>query len=194
MSPETATKPAEAYGVPELVGDIETLIKSNLSEYGLIEGIGRKLKRAIRNPALLTDEQRAPKLETYARHYIHVDPQDRFSLMALVWSPGQGTPVHDHGIWGVIGIYENEIEAINYKRLDDGSDEGYADLRETGSMFLGKGSLCWVLPPNEEIHVNRNHSDETTITLHVYGKAIRGFNVYNVPEKTVRWVELAPMP
>ncbi len=36
--------------------------------------------------------------------------------------------------------------------------------------------------------------EDTTITLHVYGKAIRGFNVYNVPEKTLRWVELPAMP
>jgi predicted metal-dependent enzyme (double-stranded beta helix superfamily) len=179
-----------AYDLGALVDDIRTLLKTNLSEYGLIEGIGRKLKRAIKNPNLLTAEQRHPDPEHYARHYLHRDPEDQFAVLALVWAPGQGTPVHDHGTWGVIGIYENELEAINYKRLDDGSDEGYADLRETGSMFLGKGSLCWVLPPNEEIHVNRNHTEDVTITLHVYGKAIRGFNVYNVAEKTQHWVDL----
>jgi predicted metal-dependent enzyme (double-stranded beta helix superfamily) len=190
----TATKSGEQYTVEHLVADVNALLKTHLSEYGLIENIGRAMKRAMRNPELLAPAYRQGNEEHYARHYLYRDPDDRFVVMALVWAPGQGTPVHDHGTWGVIGVYENEIEAVNFKRLDDGSDEEYADLRETGRMFLTAGALCWVLPPNEEIHINRNASETTTITLHVYGKTIRGFHVFNVPEKTVRWVDLPAMP
>ena len=190
----TATKAGEPYTIDHLVADVNALLKTHLSEYGLIENIGRVMKRAMRNPELLTPAQRQGNDEHYARHYLYRDPDDRFVVMALVWAPGQGTPVHDHGTWGVIGIYENELEAVNFKRLDDSSDEEYADLRETGRMFLTKGALCWVLPPNEEIHINRNESEHTAITLHVYGKTIRGFHVFNVPEKTVRWVDLPGMP
>lgn len=190
----TATKSGEPTTVDRLVAEVQALLKTPLSEYGLIEHIGRALRRAMRNPALLTSGQRQGHDEHYARHYLHREPGDRFVVMALVWGPGQGTPVHDHGTWGVFGVYENEIEAANFKRLDDGSDDEYADLRETGRLFLTKGATGWVLPPNEEIHWNRNASDATTITLHVYGKTITGFHVFNVAEKTVRWVDLPAMP
>ncbi|MAJ28453.1 MAG: hypothetical protein CMJ92_03520, partial [Planctomycetes bacterium] len=42
--------------------------------------------------------------QKYTRHLLHADPEDRFSLLALVWKPGQGTPIHDHPSWGVIGV------------------------------------------------------------------------------------------
>ncbi len=181
------------YGIPELVRDINGFLSSHLSQYGLIENIGRMIRRAIKNPKLLAPEHMAPRKDRYARNFVHKDPASQFVVMSLVWGPGQGTPIHDHGTWGVMGVYKNELEAVNYKRLDDGSDEDYADLRETGSLVLGAGSLAWVLPPNEEIHLNRNSSDEPTITIHVYGKEITGYHRFDLATKRVTWYEI-PTP
>lgn len=195
VTPAAAPAPETGpYTIPDLIHDIHGFLDAHLSPFGLIEGIGRKLRRALRNPRLLTAEQMSDNPERYARHEIHHDPQDRFVVMCLVWRPGQGTPVHDHGTWGVMGVYRHELEAVNYKRIDDGSDEGYADLRETGSLVLGPGSLSWVLPPNEEIHVNRNTGEETCVTVHVYGKRITGYHMFNVAEKSVRWRDLLAPP
>ncbi len=50
----------------------------------------------------------------YARNAIYI-PEDRsLSLFALVWSPGQWTPVHDHGSWGVVGVLKGVLEERNY--------------------------------------------------------------------------------
>src|SRR5437870_12069231 len=40
----------------------------------------------------------------YARNAIYICPSGELSLFALVWLPGQWTPVHDHGSWGVVGV------------------------------------------------------------------------------------------
>jgi predicted metal-dependent enzyme (double-stranded beta helix superfamily) len=42
--------------------------------------------------------------DSYARHLLHRDRNNRFVVLALVWRPGQGTPIHDHSCWGVMGV------------------------------------------------------------------------------------------
>ncbi len=51
---------------------------------------------------------------------------DSLSLYAIVWLPGQWTPVHDHGSWGVVGVVEGVLEERSYVRLsaDRGADDG----------------------------------------------------------------------
>src|SRR5450631_3693918 len=46
--------------------------------------------------------------EHHARNAIYICPTGSLSLFALVWLPGQWTPVHDHGSWGVVGGGERD--------------------------------------------------------------------------------------
>jgi molybdenum cofactor biosynthesis enzyme MoaA len=48
---------------------------------------------------------------------IYNAPDGSLSLYALVWLPGQWTPVHDHGSWGVVGVAEGVLEERSYVRL-----------------------------------------------------------------------------
>ena len=43
-----------------------------------------------------------------AKHILHVESNDSFSIAALVWRRGQATPVHDHISWCVVGVYKGE--------------------------------------------------------------------------------------
>ena len=52
----------------------------------------------------------------YTRHLIHEQQDPPFSLYTMVWRPGQWTPVHDHGAWGIVGVLEGEL----HERRDRG--------------------------------------------------------------------------
>ena len=45
-----------------------------------------------------------PHPEFYRQYLLHADPLGRFSIVSFVWGPGQCTPVHDHTVWGIIGM------------------------------------------------------------------------------------------
>ena len=47
----------------------------------------------------LTEEQLEPDEIKYRQHILHVEPDGSFSIVALVWLPGQATPIHDHVSW-----------------------------------------------------------------------------------------------
>ena len=59
---------------------------------------------------LLSPDQMQEDPKAYARNAIHLGDADGTSLFALVWLPGQWTPVHAHGTWGVVGVLEGVLE------------------------------------------------------------------------------------
>ena len=56
----------------------------------------------------------------------------RFNVTSVVWGPGDGAKAHNHDTWGLVGVVENELQETRFKRRDDGSKEGYAELEATG--------------------------------------------------------------
>ncbi|MDX3078412.1 hypothetical protein PV364_39730, partial [Streptomyces sp. MI02-7b] len=84
--------------------------------------VARRLAGFLQHPDLLSPEHMEPDSAQYRQHVLHVDPQGRFSLVALVWLPCQATPVHDHTTWCVVGTYLGTEEETSYRfvRLPDG--------------------------------------------------------------------------
>ena len=60
----------------------------------------------------------------YTRNLVYDAADESLSLYSIVWLPGQWTPVHDHGSWGVVGVIEGVLEERSYVRLspDRGAD------------------------------------------------------------------------
>jgi predicted metal-dependent enzyme (double-stranded beta helix superfamily) len=172
------------YTFGEFISDLELITSVAERDEEKLRRIYRKMRLLISGGFSLTPEAQAPHPDHYARHLLHEDPQKRFVVVSLVWSPGQGTPIHDHTTWGVAGILKNELHIINYDRLDDGAKPGYAELREASQINAPQGTVLYVLPPNDEIHVLHNPTEELTLSLHVYGKTITECNVYDAQKRT----------
>jgi len=113
----------------------------------------------------------------YARHLLYADPADRFSLMCLVWRPGQGTPIHDHPSWGVLGVLHGRIRFVNYAHDEI---EGHRCLVPVETIIASAGSVGTVFPPMVDIHRMENASkDDLAVTIHCYGCEIKEFYIYN---------------
>jgi predicted metal-dependent enzyme (double-stranded beta helix superfamily) len=57
-----------------------------------------------------------------------------------------------------------------WKRLDDGSRVGYAEITQIGARVISPSGIARFLPP--QIHSVDNETNEVTLSLHVYGKHI----------------------
>jgi predicted metal-dependent enzyme (double-stranded beta helix superfamily) len=121
------------------------------------------LERRLPSPEILTAEQRAGDPEGYRSHLLHTEPDGTFSIVALVWRPGQVTPIHDHVTWCVFGVIQG-VEHEELFRLDDDGES----LVEVGSSTNDTGDVSGFAPPGD-IHRVRNVGDCTAISIHVYG-------------------------
>lgn len=128
----------------------------------------------------------------YARNAIYLAPSGNLSLFALVWLPGQWTPVHDHGSWGVVGIVRGGLEERNYMSA---SGEITADsgirLKRGGVILLNPGSVSSFVPNPDHIHrTGVPQERETCVSLHLYGRNMNSFHVYDVEAGTRRLIDV----
>ena len=118
----------------------------------------------------------------YARNLVYAEPDDSMSLFAIVWQPGQWTPVHDHGSWGLVGVVQGALQERNYIRTDsmERKNNGIV-LRRGGTSVLAPGSVTTFVPNPDHIHRAGVPRDwELTITLHLYGRNMNCYNVYDM--------------
>ncbi len=129
----------------------------------------------------------------YTRNLIYEAPDDSLSLYSIVWLPGQWTPVHDHGSWGVVAVVEGVLEERNYVRLspDRGADEGI-ELARGGTILLRQGAVTSFVPNPDHIHITGVPGERPrAVSLHLYGRMMSSFNVYDVGAGTRRRIEVA---
>lgn len=130
---------------------------------------GALLRDLLATPAAIGPEHRRPSDDGYQQHVVHVGQGGRYSLVALVWRPGQATPVHDHRCWCVVGVLQGREQE---ERFDLQGSDTRRWLRPAASTRYEAGDVCHLVPPDEDIHLVRNAHEDTTISLHVYGADI----------------------
>ena len=105
-----------------------------------------------------------PGDDCYRRHLLYADPAGRFTVLAVVWRPGQGTPVHGHTAWGAVGVYQGQPSVTSYRYI-----QGQSPVA-TGEHHCCPGEVCHVTPGVAEPHRVFNASDDLAITIHTYGR------------------------
>jgi len=128
----------------------------------------------------------------YSRNLVFEAPDASLSLYTIVWLPGQWTPVHDHGSWGVVGVLEGVLEERSYVRLwaDQGADEGIRLVRG-GIILLGRGAVTSFVPNPDHIHITGVPLERPrSVSLHLYGRTMNNFNTYDVAACTRRSVNV----
>jgi 3-mercaptopropionate dioxygenase len=128
--------------------------------------VAAQLGLHLPGPGILTPSEREGSADGYVCHTLHTEPDGSFSVCALVWRPGQQTPIHDHVAWCVTGV----VQGAEYEELFALRDGG-TTLAEVGRNVNGTGEVSGFAPPGD-IHRVRNHGAGVAISLHVYGADI----------------------
>ena len=152
----TQTRPADQ--LLELVDGIRTAVERHAGWEETAQLVADQLRRHLPTPDVLTDEQRLGSPDSYTGHTLHVEPDGSFSIVALVWRPGQLTRIHDHVTWCAFGV----IQGVEHEELFD------ADLNLIGRGANHVGDVSGFAPPGD-IHRVHNTGEHTAISIHVYG-------------------------
>ncbi|WP_338557363.1 cysteine dioxygenase [Erwinia sp. E_sp_B04_7] len=146
------------------VGELAGLLHSQPPEAEILSRGSLLLQELIRHDDWLPDEFAQPDPARYQQYLLHADARQQFSVVSFVWGPGQSTPVHDHRVWGLIGMLRGAEVSQNY-RLDTGILQPEGD-----PIRLDPGTVEAVSPQVGDIHrVSNAFSDQTSISIHVYG-------------------------
>jgi 3-mercaptopropionate dioxygenase len=154
----TTTQTRPVTDLSELLDGIRMAVAARASWSETAQLVSEQLRQHLPSPDVLTAEQRLGSPDGYRSHTLHVEPDGSFSIIGLVWRPGQVTRIHDHLTWCVFGV----IQGVEHEELFD------ADLNLVGRSDNHVGDVSGFAPPGD-IHRVHNTADTTAISIHIYG-------------------------
>jgi predicted metal-dependent enzyme (double-stranded beta helix superfamily) len=161
-SPASAT----AAGLSDVVSAVRAAVREGGDWARTAQMVAGQLRLHLPGPDILTEAQRQGDPAGYRSHLLHTAPDGSFSIVAVVWLPGQVTPAHDHVAWCVSGV----LQGIQREELFELADGGRR-LVPAGVAECTTGQVSGFAPPGD-IHRVRNIGDGVTISMHVYGADI----------------------
>lgn len=142
--------------------------KHGHNEAAMLREAKQLLARLIARDDWLPQEFALAHADTYRQYLLYCDPLERFSVVSFVWGPGHTTPVHDHTVWGLVGVLRGSEKCEEYER----AGEGLA-MRKTGEHLIEPGGIDAVSPTLGDIHTVSNAlADRPSVSIHVYGANI----------------------
>ena len=101
----------------------------------------------------------------YSQFLLHLDPASRFCVVAFVWHAGEGTPIHDHTVWGLVGVLRGSETAQQFEIDGQGRP-----VPQGEPLTMMPGDVEVLSPSQGDVHRVRNAChDRISISIHVYG-------------------------
>lgn len=142
---------------------VGALVSEGGDDSTLLRGVRDAMAMLVAADDWLPEAYTRPHPTFYQQYLLHRDPGQRFSVVSFVWGPGQSTPVHDHTVWGAIGMLRGAERATAY-HLESGR------LVPGATIELRPGDVELVGPSIGDIHrVTNAYDDRVSISIHCYG-------------------------
>jgi len=160
----TLRSPPKLHRLAEFVGDVGSLLDRTRDEDLILADGARLLAGLIARDDWLPDAYAQPDPTRYQQYLLHCDSRERFSVVSFVWGPGQATPVHDHTVWGLVGVLRGAELSQRFARRAD----AFAAIGPVHR--LERGEVEAVSPTVGDVHqVTNAFDDRVSISIHVYG-------------------------
>lgn len=178
MGPTSDQPPAFTGTAPlrDFIVDFGRLLDSAPDEARVLREGAALLRRLVQRDGWLPDAFAQPHPEHYQQMLLHADSTERFSVVSFVWGPGQATPIHDHTVWGLIGMLRGAEVSQGYTEQDGRMVPHGEPIR------LAPGDVEAVSPTVGDVHrVHNLHEDRVSISIHVYGANIGAVRRHTYP-------------
>lgn len=162
------SQPLRLERLRQFIGALSELLEQHPDEVTLLDQGQALLRSLVAHDDWLPEALAQPDPDRYQQYLLHCDSRQRFSVVSFVWGPGQHTPIHDHRVWGLIGM----LRGAEYSQGFAQSEQG--PLVAVGAPIrLDPGQVEAVSPRIGDIHqVSNAFADQVSISIHVYGANI----------------------
>jgi predicted metal-dependent enzyme (double-stranded beta helix superfamily) len=138
------------------------------------------VRTLLKRPDLLDIGLHRPGVNADSTRILYYDPS---VMIVLGYSAeaGRYDPPHNHGNWLVTGMYRGEVEYSDWRRLDEGSRPGYAEIERVTHCILKPGDVELTPPPPHDIHSNTMLTENYMLV--VIGGGFASKRIYYDPAK-----------
>lgn len=150
------------------VTSVGAVLAERPDEPAILDRVGGLLGELVAQDDWLPAAYARPDPQRYQQYLLHADSQERFSVVSFVWGPGQATPIHNHTVWGLIGMLRGGERSQPYAQDASGRWQPSGE-----ASVLQPGHVEAVSPTVGDVHrVTNLHDDRVSISIHIYGANI----------------------
>src|SRR5450830_1488062 len=118
MSQNTAIQPNLPHSpnlsrLREFVQQFTRLIDTGPDEPRLLQEGGALLAALVAHDDWLPADLSQPHPEHYQQYLLYADARENFSVVAVALNTNQATPIHNHTVWGLIGMLPGQVDAVS---------------------------------------------------------------------------------
>ena len=157
---------SECYTLTDFVAECREIVGQRLEPKKSVAALAKPLERIIAQADCLSDLEPDGRADPQRGFVIH--RQADFSILAVVWEPASGAPIHNHNGWAMEGVIRGLERNRNYQRTDAGSEPWRATLEELEPTIVGVGETTLLPAPPADIHAVEIPA-EKTLAIHLYG-------------------------
>jgi predicted metal-dependent enzyme (double-stranded beta helix superfamily) len=182
---------------PKLIPAFESFIRDLRAAWAELPDMearmqkGRKLlEELVKDPAMREASKYWPSTEGRKNLLFHEDAECGFAINGVVRMPGRKGSIHDHAhAWTAYGVLDGTESLERFRRVDDRSKEGYAEL-ELESVTEGHPGKVDLVPPFD-IHAEQGGPTRSVAVIlrseRVAGKVLQGS--YDREKRTYRQID-----
>lgn len=176
-------QPGVGQPVLDFITEVADIVRQDLGEHETTRRVRERLARAIEQGFSLPEQVKRPNPDRYVMYPIFVAPDSSFCVASAVWGVGQQTPVHDHGVWGVVGIAEGVEREEAFRRGPGGP------LVHHSTNDLTPGDVIVCCTTDQDLHRVSAVGEQPCVGIHVYGGDIGTIRrrSYDVDTSEVSW-------
>lgn len=178
------------YTVEAFIGDVKEILARDGTGQAGLEQIADRMGQLIANPEVTTvPGDVAGNVHTGQQSGPVYTDETGLTLVRARFGPEEMTPIHSHGSWGVIGVYQGRDQYQVWRRSDGGDGPGQASVELVEERILEPGDVVILPPPPQDIHAQRGYDGEAAYEFVLFGENVMElprlyFNVEeNVAEK-----------
>lgn len=166
ISRPVRSAPVQTTRLQKMLADICHAVRADAATCH--EAVAAALAPHLGHPDLLAGIDCPCNPERYCRHLLHNDVAGGYAVVAIVWAPGQMSPVHGHRTWCALGVQHGWLAETYFAR------EGDTAL-PIGCTSRGPGATSHAAADLNAIHRLANLGTQLSISIHVYGVAFDQF-------------------
>ncbi len=159
-------RPTPGLRLSAMLGDIARATRADFSTRHV--AVADALAPYLDDPDLLAGRDCPCNPNRYTRHLLHNDPAGGYAVVAIVWTPGQMSPVHGHRTWCAFGVQRGWLAETYFAHDGD-------KVTPTGCTPRGPGTVGHAPANRDAIHRLANLGTQEAVSIHVYGVAFDDF-------------------
>ncbi len=154
----------------DLVENLKKTKARNFTELEIMDYIKPYLVDLIKNSSSWLEDKyyKVDQEAGFNGFKIYEEPDHACAIYVTTWLPSRGAPPHNHGTWALIGGLLGEETNTFWRRLDDYSKEGYAEIQKINEVVCKPGDILML--DSNSIHSVINQASHISISIQIYGK------------------------